>query len=165
MTRGGRVQQVLLFLGFFLFSCLLDGKSQAGTEIQLWKGQTVYVPVYSNIYITDKELPVNLSANLSVRNTDPEDSITILLVDYHDSEGVLVRKYLQKPVQLDPMGSLYFFVKTSDTAGGWGANFIVEWRSEKGVTEPLIESVMTAARGTHAYSFISRGKAIKGIPE
>ncbi|KPK46470.1 MAG: hypothetical protein AMK74_00095 [Nitrospira bacterium SM23_35] len=157
-----RAQQVLLFLGVSFFSCLLATKSQADSEIRLWKGQTVNVPVYPHIYIGDKEIPLDLSTNLSVRNTDSENSITVVSVDYYDSDGKLVRKYVEKPALLNPMASAYFLAKTSDTRGGWGANFIVEWRAEKEATEPLIESVITGARGTHSYSFVTRGKPIKG---
>jgi len=58
------------------------------------------------------------------------------------------------------MASIYFYVKASDTTGGWGANFLVEWKSEKEVSQPIIESLMTGMRGTHSVSFISPGRVI-----
>ena len=54
-------------------------------------------------------------------------------------------------------------IKTADTVGGWGANFIVESTSPTPVTEPVIEAVFIGTRGTHSYSFTSEGKAVKGI--
>lgn len=81
-------------------------------------------------------------------------------MDYYDSDGKLVRKYLEKPKQINPMGSIKFYVKASDTAGGWGANFLVEWKSEKEVSQPVIESLMTGLRGNHSVSFISQGRVI-----
>ena len=82
-------------------------------------------------------------------------------MDYYDSEGKFVKKYLEKSKQVNPMGSAYFYVKTSDTAGGWGANFLVEWKSEKKVNEPIIESLMSGLRGNHSVSFLSPGRVIE----
>ena len=42
-----------------------------------YKGQTVYVPVYSHIYSGDREQPFYLAATLSIRNTDRIQAITI----------------------------------------------------------------------------------------
>ena len=56
---------------------------------------------------------------------------------------------------------MLFSYSQSDTSGGWGANYIIKWESEKEVNEPIIESVTFGARGAHTISFISRGKAIK----
>jgi hypothetical protein len=138
----------------------LTSFSQAAGKPSLSKGQTIYVPVYSHIYVGDRALPWNLSANLSVRNTDPSNPITVLTVDYYDSEGKLVKNYLSKPKQLNPMGSDYYFVKTSDTTGGYGANFVVKWKSEKEANELIVECVMTGTRGNHSVSFISKGRAV-----
>jgi hypothetical protein len=165
MLSGKRARKVSFIVGIFLSNFVLVGMSQASSDVQLWKEQTVYVPVYSQFYWGDRQHPVNLSANLSVRNTEPENSITVYSVDYYDSEGTLVKKYLQKPRKMNPMSSVYFYVKTSDTTGGWGANFIVQWKAEEGVAEPVIEALMTGGIGTHAFSFISRGKAVRGVSE
>ena len=44
---------------------------------------------------------------------------------------------------------------------GTGANFLVEWISEKPVTEPLVESVMKDLGGNLGLSFLSHGKVIR----
>ncbi|MFC1824019.1 DUF3124 domain-containing protein [Thermodesulfobacteriota bacterium] len=134
--------------------------------MKLWKSQTVYVPIYSHIFLGGEErLPLNLSANLIIRNTDSSNSIRITAVNYYNSEGKLIKKYLNAPKEIGPMASIYFLIKTSDRSGGWGANFIVEWEAVHKVTEPMTEAIFTGAIGTHSYSFISPGKAIKGIHE
>ena len=130
------------------------------SEINLSKGQSVYVPVYSNIFITDQEAPLYLSANLSIRNTNHKDSITILSVNYYNSDGKLVKSYLSEEIALKPMASTYFFIKKSDKSGGWGASFIVKWRSENKINAPLIECVMSGVAGTQAGIFLSRGIVI-----
>lgn len=108
-------------------------------------------------------MPLNLSANLIIRNTDSANSIHITEINYYNSEGELIKSYLNSPKELKPMASIYFLIQTSDTSGGWGANFIVEWKSAKKVTEPLFEAIHSGVIGTHSYSFASRGKVIKGV--
>ncbi len=113
------------------------------------------MPTYSNIFVGDRDIAWQLSALLSIHNTDLAQPITITRVDYYDSDGKLVRKYLEKSKKITPMGLIRFSVKASDTAGGWGANFLVEWKSEKEVSQPIIESLMTGLRGNHSVSFTS----------
>ncbi|UCD35653.1 MAG: DUF3124 domain-containing protein [Nitrospiraceae bacterium] len=125
--------------------------------MELSKGQTVYVPIYSHIYTSPKSVPSDLTAILSIRNTDLKNSVTVVSVDYYDSEGKLIRQYLKTPLELKAMASTRYIVGTYDKEGGSGANFIVRWRSEKEVNAPLIESVMIGNRGL---SFISRGQEI-----
>ncbi len=138
------------------------GLSPAVVQAQgLSKGQLVYVPIYSHVYYGDRERTILLTGILSVRNTDPGQAITLLQVDYYDSEGKLLRKYLTQPVTLGPLGSTRFIIKTSDTTGGSGANFLVRWKAETSVNEPILEGVMIGASGQQGISFTSRGVAIK----
>ncbi len=133
----------------------------AGQAQGLSNGQLVYVPIYSHVYYGDRERTILLTGILSVRNTDPGQAITLLQADYYDSEGKLLRKYIAQPVTLGPLGSTRFIVKTSDTAGGSGANFLVRWKAETPVNEPILEGVMIGASGQQGISFTSRGVAIK----
>jgi len=127
----------------------------------LSKGQLVYVPVYSHVYYGDYERKILLTGILSIRNTDPTHAITIVKADYYDSDGKLIKSYLSQPLTLKPMASTRFIVKESDTKGGSGANFLVEWQAETEVNEPIIEGVMIGAAAQQGISFTSRGKAIK----
>ena len=158
--KSSRVEQVLFILVALLIVSALTSFSHASESGKHTKGQTVYVPTYSNIFVGDREIAWQLSALLSIHNTDRTQPITITRVDYHDSDGKLVRKYLEKSQKINPMGSIKFYVKASDTAGGWGANFLVEWKSEKEVNQPIIESLMTGLRGNHSVSFINQGRVI-----
>ena len=149
------------FPGMIMFMTGL-GLFPAAVQAQgLSKGQLVYVPIYSHVYYGDRERTILLTGILSVRNTDPGQAITLLQVDYYDSEGKLLRKYLTQPVTLGPLGSTRFIIKTSDTAGGSGANFLVRWKAENPVNEPILEGVMIGASGQQGISFTSRGVAIK----
>jgi hypothetical protein len=133
----------------------------AGQDIPLFTTQSVYVPVYSHIYIGNRGRPFQLSATLSIRNTDLYNTITVTSADYYDTQGKLVQRYIQKPILIKPMGAENLFVKESDTSGGAGANFVVRWKALKPVNEPIIESIMIGASSGQGISFVSRGKAIQ----
>jgi len=157
-----RPEQCFVFLlGVLLMACLLTTKCQASSEIELLKGQTVYVPVYSHIYIGDRERPFDLTVTLSIRNTDPNHPITIVSVDYICSNGELLRNYLKNPIKLNAMASTRYVVEESNKSGGSGANFIVRWKSDNNVNEPIIEGIMIGTKAQQGISFLSRGRAIK----
>lgn len=133
----------------------------AASEIKLLKGQIVYVPAYSHVYHGDREQPFYLTVTLSIRNTDRVHPITIVSIDYFDSEGKLLRKYLEHEVKLGAMATAHYMVRESDKAGGSGANFIVVWKSEEKITEPIIEAIMIGTSTQQGISFTSRGQAIE----
>ena len=135
--------------------------AQAAPGYRLSKGQTLYVPVYSNIFSGPKKLQYNLATILSIRNTDLSNAITVLSADYYDSKGKLVRNYYQKPVTLSPLESTDIFIPEEDTTGGTGANFIVRWSSLKEVNAPIVESVMFGMKSGQGISFVSPSQEIK----
>ena len=125
------------------------------------RGQTVYVPVYSHVYGGDREQKVLLTATLSVRNTDPVHAISITSVDYYDSNGKLVRHYLQGPIALPAMAAVRYVVAESDKSGGSGASFVVKWNAVAPVPPPVIESVMIGTKMQQGISFTSRGQVVE----
>jgi hypothetical protein len=128
-------------------------------------GGTVYVPVYSSLYLgrNIKQPLVELAATVSVRNVSAAHSIVIDWVRYYDSTGKRVRDYLEKPSALPPLGSVEFVIQRSDTAGGPGANFLIHWTGPAGVDEPFIEAVMLGQSGGAGISFTSAGRAVKSV--
>ncbi|NLB05880.1 MAG: DUF3124 domain-containing protein [Desulfobulbaceae bacterium] len=138
----------------------------AAEALGRWLGQTVYVPVYSHIFADDRyrDRPFLLTATLSVRNTDPERPFTLRRVDYYDSEGALLQRYLEAPVTLAPLASTHYIVPESEAKGGAGAKFLIEWQAPAAVNEPIIEAVMIGTKLQQGISFISTGRAIKGTP-
>jgi hypothetical protein len=128
------------------------------------KGQTVYVPVYSHIYHGDKEHPFYLAATLSIRNIDPKYSITIHELNYYDSKGQLLKKWLEKPVEIGPQSSEEYIIKESDKSGGFGAHFLIKWKSGREVNSPIMETVMIGTSGQQGISFTSRGQALLDHP-
>ncbi len=130
-------------------------------NFQIAMGQTIYVPVYSHIYHHDEKKIFDLAATLSLRNTDLNNPIVITSVRYYDENGKLVRNYLESPIEIAALGSTDFFVNTTDSSGGSGAKFIVEWIAQTKVTEPMIEAVMIGSGFQQGISFVSPGKVIK----
>jgi hypothetical protein len=124
-------------------------------------GQTIYVPVYSHVYHDDGKKTFNLAATLSIRNTDLSNPIVITSVRYYDTNGKLVRQYLEQPIQLNALASTDFTIDTTDVSGGLGAKFIVEWIAQTEVPEPIVEAVMIGSGYHQGISFISPGKVIK----
>ncbi|HZV82872.1 MAG TPA: DUF3124 domain-containing protein, partial [Geobacteraceae bacterium] len=103
-------------------------------------------------------------ATLSVRNTDPVAPFRIKTIDYYDTNGKLVRRYLDKPLTLAPMASTYIHIEEKDTSGGFGANFIVRWDADRSINAPIIESIMIGATSGQGISFVSQGQEIRENP-
>jgi hypothetical protein len=121
----------------------------------------MYVPAYSHIYHGDREKHILLLAvTLSVRNIDLTKSMKLVAVDYYDTKGNLIEKFINQPVTLKPLESVRYIVKESDVRGGSGANFIVKWMADVPVNRPIIEAIMIGARGQQGISFTSRGHEI-----
>jgi hypothetical protein len=146
----------LLFLVFLLCSAT----SFADSQIKLSAGQTVYVPVYSNVFSGPKARPFNLAAILSIRNTDLHNSMIVGSIEYYDNDGNLLKKYIEEPLYLSPLASRHFFIEENDESGGFGANFIVRWKAAKEINTPLIQSVMIGTRSGQGISFVSQGQEI-----
>ena len=156
MSKPTIIARTLIIMSLLMGQLFLTAPP-AAAELRLFKGQTVYVPVYSHIYSGDREQPFYLAATLSIRNTDIRHAITLTAVDYYNSEGKFLKHYLNEPQPLDAMATKRFVVPESDKSGGSGAKFIVQWHSDRPVAEPLIESVMISTKTQQGISFTSRG--------
>ncbi len=132
----------------------------ADQEIGLSGGQTIYVPAYSHIYSGNKERPFLLTVTLSIRNVDPKNRIKITRVDYYETQGRVLKKFIDRPTNLNPLGSTRYVIPEIDESGGSGANFIVEWEANTSVNPPIVESIMISTRSGQGISFVSRGREI-----
>jgi hypothetical protein len=174
--KGGTVLKVIVIALSILIpaSCVSqDAKHQAAsqpasgvepdvsTDADQVVGQKIYVPIYSHIYTQNKSRTINLAATLSIRNTDAQSPIRVTSARYYGSNGELLREYVPKPLRLTPMASTDFVVDQSDTSGGAGANFIVEWSASSEVTEPVVEAVMISTASQQGISFVSVGRVLR----
>jgi len=160
-------------LALIILTLPITGEAWCGEPI-ISKGQTVYVPVYSHVVrymVSSKgwrssekksgEAPFQLATNVSIRNTDPKHSIRVMKADYYNTEGSIVKKFVESPLVVAPMASTYFLVSQSDMSGGSGANFLIRWESQRPVNEPIFESVTFGLHGGHNVSFVTNGKTIR----
>ena len=131
------------------------------SETRLSKGQTLYVPVYSNVFAGPRKLALQLAATLSIRNTDMAASFRVTAIDYYDTNGKLVRRHLARPTVIGPLATLYVHIEEKDKLGGFGANYIVRWQADSVINAPVVECVMIGATGGQGISFVSPGQEIR----
>jgi hypothetical protein len=147
--------------------CLITLVAGRGLAVELppaTQGQTVYVPVYSEVLHGNADRKGNaetwlLSATLSIRNTDPANALTVRSIGYYDTDGKLIREY-PSGKQLAPLGTMEVFVELKDQSGGSGANFLVVWDAIKPINAPIIETIHTYFFGTRSVVFTSPGQAL-----
>ncbi|MBL8399352.1 MAG: DUF3124 domain-containing protein [Candidatus Accumulibacter sp.] len=129
------------------------------------RGQTVYVPIYSeirhgNVSPSGKVDSILLSVLVSVRNTDPKTSIRVVSAPYYNTDGALIRNSIQTPRIVPPFGTLEIFVEMRENAGGSGANYAIKWDAQTAVSPPTIEALHSRFQAGYSVTFISRGRAI-----
>ena len=151
-----------LFISIFVFIMIYFSlPARANSQVQFSDGEIVYVSVYSNVYSGPRKKPFELAVMLSIRNTDPTDPITILKVDYYNSHGTMIDRYIREPLELSPLASKVFYIKEYDKRGGSGANFIVKWTSANKVNQPIIEALMLGLASGQGLSFTCSGQIIE----
>jgi len=123
--------------------------------------RVTYVPIYSSLHVADHAQPIDLGATLSLRNVSDRTPVVLLGVDYYDSDGALVRSFLDQPAELGPLTSAEFFIARPDRAGGSGANFLVHWALREDGPDLLAEAVMHGRDGTAGVSFVSQGRIVE----
>ena len=122
--------------------------------------QTFYVPIYSDIYTDRDARKVLLSATLSVRNTTLKKSLYINKIDYYDTDGALVKSYLDRPIELPAMATLNYIVEKEEDKGGSGANFIIEVEGVDETVKPVIEAVMIGNFSNKGFAFSTEGTPV-----
>ena len=149
----------VIALVLLLFTVVAASSPRSDSE-ELSKGQTVYVSVYSNIFTAPRGIPFSLEATLIIRNTDMTNSLKVTTADFYDTEGKIIKKFLDSPMVIRPLETKYIYLPEKGAAGGLGANFIVRWSAERAINAPIVECLMIGARSSQGISFISPGKVI-----
>lgn len=129
-------------------------------NLQIVAGQTLYVPAYSEIFSGVGDQTIQMGVTLTIHNTDLAKPIIVKTVQYYNTDGELVRDYVDEPVEVAPLATIGFIIPENDLSGGWGANFIVEWGAEEAVHEPIVEAIMVSTKGAQGISFISPGRIL-----
>jgi hypothetical protein len=126
-------------------------------------GELLYAPIYSSVFYDDGARTLEMASTLYVHNVDPDRPITLIRADYYDTDGKLIKKYVNKPTAMGPLKTLHFVIEKANVAGGTGANFIVEWRSEQDGPSPLVESVTVNAKSNLGIGFTSPARLIRRL--
>jgi hypothetical protein len=125
------------------------------------KGQTLYLPVYSNIPYQIDTTMFDMSAFVAVHNTDLRSSIYLTSVLYFDQSGRLVDDFLKNiKKEIFPMATENFYIPYEDQSGT-GANFLIEWIADTLVNSPLVESVTLCLKPNNTVAILSRGKIMR----
>ena len=154
-----RISKSLLWL--LIASVLIVASAGVCEARKKLNKQTLYVPVYSHIYFGNRGAKINLTTTISIRNTSRVDSLWIDTVEYYDTEGKLIRTYLDKPMQMKPLQSIKYIIKLNDDTGGSGANFIVSWRADQAIDEPIVEAISLGTGASFGFSFLTDAVAIE----
>lgn len=149
------------FAALLLLAGIAAGARAQGVPPQS-TGQTIYLPIYSFIWHGDIKqgapARAQLSALVSIRNTDLARPIRIVSARYYDTAGKLVKEFLPAPQNLGPMATHELFVEKSDSAGGSGANFVIVWDAPAPASPPLVEAVHSDVRGHSTLVFVTSGR-------
>ncbi len=168
----------LILVIIVLFGCRVEPESNELTEQYLnsidWRNRSIdisgmdslesgksYLSVNSVIYSSTQHSIRNLTVTVSLRNTDEYDTIYMGRVDFFDTDGRLLKKYTSSPVFLKPMETIEIVISQNDPTGGSGGNFIFEWKTPPGATEPVFESVMLSVMGNNAFAYATHGWRIE----
>lgn len=150
------VLKSIMIMGLFVLTGVAAG------EVKLVKGQTLYIPC-STSYVAG-DFSFNINTTIFIRNTDPHHSIDVVRIDFYNTSGKLVEKYLQRPLKLNPSAGTYVRVK-NPVSGDEGAvaHFIVQWQAETKVVEPILRGLMLGSAGTRGYTFESEPRIVQEI--
>ncbi len=155
--RFGKIA-LLVFIICTLCLSIKSVSPQTGKIIH--KGK-VYVPAYSSVFHNDLRWDFKLSITLSIHNVDIKNKITIDSIQYYDTSGKLIQRYINnKKIILRPLETHNLGIKETDDRGGVGACFIIKWYAHLKVNKPIIETIMISTRGQQGISFTSRGVTI-----
>ena len=130
-------------------------------------GQTLYLPIYSHIWhgeMDRKGQPMKalVSVSVSIRNTDSLKSIRITSAQYYDTDGKMLREYLNSPKTIGPMGTYELFVPRSDDSGGSGANFVISWKSDTPASQPIVEGFHANLPVGRSIAFTTSARPLPG---
>ena len=163
---------VLIIISLFIYSCE-ESKVVSSIDATNWKKRTVthplsdslvhgktYLSVYSQIYSETEHRIHSLTATVSLRNINTNDTIFLDKATYYNTHGKAIRTYFDKPIFIAPMETVEIIIDESDKEGGTGANFLFNWTIKRNTNEPFFESVMISTSGQQGISFTTQGKNI-----
>ncbi len=147
-----------------IFACLFSSANAEGplpgsATCEPSFGEVVYVPAMSRVGTQQNALQP-LASTMVIHNVDTETTIFLKSVDLYDQSGTKIGSLLSKNISLPPFSSENFISAIDDDRPGIGANFLLEWSSDKPACSPEVMSVMIGGTGVHGFSFSLPGRVI-----
>jgi len=118
---------------------------------------TTYLPVYSQIYIESIHRKHPLTTTVSIRNVNLKDTVFIHASHFYNTEGKLIRNYIDSTIYVKPLETLEIVLNEKDVEGGSGANFIFEWSKKNNSELLFFQSVMVTTSGQQGIAFTTEG--------
>ena len=75
---------------------------------------TTYLSIYPQIYSQTEHKTHNLTATVSMRNTNRNDSIFIEKAEFFDTKGKLIRTYFEQTIYIAPMETVEIVIDEID---------------------------------------------------
>lgn len=158
------MQRILLTI----LACVLPALTSLAQaeDTSLSKGQTLYLPIYSHIWhgdlhpIKGEPMKSNMSALVSIRSTSLKTSLRLMSARYYNTDGKLLKEFIPAPRTITPMGTVELFIEKSESEGGSGANFIIQWEAATPTNPPVIEAVHIDNQASRPYSFVTVARVI-----
>jgi hypothetical protein len=152
--------KILVFLAIISLNIFLP--YQLATA-EMTTGHTLYVPIYRSFYqiYGSTRDAYSLTSTACLHNPDPKQAIKVLCIDYYDSSGKLVKKFLDEPITIKPWNSKEITIPPSTELEDFGANLIIRCKSDQPATPPVVEVLMTGQVLNRGVSFLTRGVEIK----
>ncbi|MAZ27279.1 MAG: hypothetical protein CL868_09410 [Cytophagaceae bacterium] len=120
-----------------------------------------YLSIYSEIYSLDEHETHDLTATVSLRNINPQDTIYINSAAYYNTHGARIRSYFDKPIFIAPLETVEIIIDKVDKEGGTGANFLFDWSTPLQAAQPHFEAVMISTSGQQGISFTTQGVKVE----
>jgi len=122
---------------------------------------SIYLPLYSDLYVGGQRGLKRLSSTLTLRNISADRSVIVTALTYFDESGKAVSAPLDNPHELAPMSTAKLYVDGSDTNGAIVSAAVIEWSMPDGGEAPplLVQAVTVGNYGTKVVSFMTDGVA------
>lgn len=157
---------------FLLLACSSKHKKDNIKDVN-WESRKVSIPkdslnngktylaVYSHIYSRSQHQQHNLTATVSLRNINVQDTVYVNSAKYYNTKGEEIRTYFDYPIYIAPLETIEIIIDELDESGGSGANFIFDWSKNENINSPLFECVMISTSGQQGVSFTTKGIQVK----
>jgi hypothetical protein len=133
----------------------------------LSSGQSLYLPIYSHVWhgdrVVDGKYPLKtlVSSLVSIRNTSLKTPIKVTSARYYGTDGKLLKEYVAAPITVGPMGTYELFIEKKESAGGSGANFVIQWESAQPTNPPVVEALHADIKGHQTLTFVTTARPIQ----